>query len=133
MHDDEQVLEANAAFYRAFASGDLAGLTALFADGEGLLTAHPFRPVETGRERVLAGWVAILDAGAPPIRALPPRDTRPGAATDVAIVTCLEGTGGSPCVATNVFVRQAGAWRLCHHHGAPLAAVFGAEQDGAIH
>jgi len=133
MRDEEQVLEANAAFYRAFAQGDLEGLVALFADGDALLTAHPFRPVEAGRERVLAGWAAILEAGAPPIRPLHPRVTWLGAARDGAIVTCVEDMGDAPCVATNVFVRQAGEWRLCHHHGAPLAAVFGPEQDGAIH
>lgn len=131
MRDDERILEANAAFYRAFARGDRAALTALFAEGDALLTAHPWRPVEAGRERVLSGWAGILEAGPPPIRPLHPRVTRLGASGDVAVVTCVEDTGDGACVATNIFVLQAGAWRLAHHHGAPLAPAFAPPDEGA--
>lgn len=115
------MLEANEAFYRAFASGDADALEALFASDAPLLTAHPWRPAAAGREAVLTGWRAILEAGPPPIRCVDPQVALLG---DVAVVICMEDTGGDPCCATNIFVREAGDWRLCHHHGAPLAPVF---------
>ena len=121
--DHRSVIQANEAFYRAFASGDLAALTALLAGGD-VATAHPWRPAVHGREPVLEGWGEILAAGPPPIRCLYPQVAALGEAGDVAVVTCLEDTGAEPCVATNVYVRQEGAWRLAHHHGAPLAPAF---------
>lgn len=131
MGEVERVLEANEAFYRAFAAGDAAALEAQVAEGDDLATAHPWRPAAHGREAVIEGWRAILAAGAPAIRPLAAQVSLHG---DCAVLTCLEDTGGDPCVATNVFVRQAGAWRLCHHHGAPLAPVFLPEPEaGAVH
>ncbi len=120
MDDLAAILEANRSFYRAFASGAFADLAALLAP-EDAVTAHPWRPAVHGRAQVLEGWRAILEAGPPPIRCLAPQVSRFG---DAAVVTCIEDTGGEPCIATNVFVRVDGAWRLAHHHGAPLAPGF---------
>ena len=131
MSEVERVLEANESFYRAFASGDVGALEALFADGDGVATAHPWRPPRHGREAVVDGWRAIVGAGAPPIRPISPQVSLLG---DCAVLTCIEDTGGDPCVATNVFVRQDGSWRLAHHHGAPLAPVYLPEVgDGSVH
>lgn len=135
MSQERQILAANEVFYRAFARGDASALEAMFATETQVGTAHPWRPVTTGREGVLAGWLAILEAGAPPIRCLDPVVTLlPGGLA--ALVTCVEDTGGAPCVATNAFVQEDGEWRLCHHHGAPLAPMFGPgreESGGKVH
>ncbi len=133
---ERAVLSAQEAFYRAFAGADAAALEALLARDTIVSTAHPWRPATRGREAVLAGWLAILEAGPPPIRCLDPSVTLlPGGAA--ALVTCIEDTGGEPCVATNAFVLEEGSWRLCHHHGAPLAPVFGpgtgTEDGGPLH
>lgn len=131
--DHEAILEANQAFYRAFAAGDLPALEALIAEGD-VATAHPWRPAVHGRAEILAGWAAIIEAGPPAIRCLRPLIAQLGEAGDVAILTCLEDVGADPCVATNVFVRQAGRWRLAHHHGAPLAPAFLPEPTpGTVH
>jgi len=135
MTDEHEVLAANEAFYEAFAAGDAGALEALFARATELATAHPWRPATTGREGVVAGWRAILEAGAPPIRCVDPSVILlPGG--QAALVSCVEDTGDAPCIATNVFVREEGEWRLCHHHGAPLAPVFGpgeGPQAGSVH
>ena len=57
------VLAANEAFYRAFAAGDADSLEALIARETLVTTAHPWRPAAVGRDAVVAGWKAILDAG----------------------------------------------------------------------
>ena len=130
MDEQSAVLAANEAFYRVFREGDGDALIACFARDAPIATAHPWRPVVLGREAVLEGWRAIL-GDPPPIRPVDPRVSLLG---DVALVTCIEDVGADPCVATNVFVREDGSWRLCHHHGAPLAAVFGAgSREGPVH
>jgi ketosteroid isomerase-like protein len=131
--DGDAIIEANQAFYRAFAAGDFGALEQLIAEGD-VATAHPWRPAAHGRAEVLEGWAAIIEAGPPAIRCLAPRIAQLGDGGDVAIVTCIEEVGADPCVATNVFVRQAGAWRLAHHHGAPLAPAFLPEGPaGTVH
>ncbi len=125
MCERDRVLAANEAFYQAFSAGDLPALSRLFAEDIELATAHPWRPAEHGRRGVLAVWESILAAGAPQIRCLDAQvQLLPGG--ESAFVTCVEDLGDQPCAATNVFVLEEGAWRLCHHHGAPLAPVFSA-------
>ena len=40
---------------------------------------------------------------------------------DMAFVVCEERLPGGVLVATNVFVREDGDWKICHHHAAPVA------------
>ena len=40
---------------------------------------------------------------------------------DAAFVTCHEIVSGGRLAATNVFVRESGAWRLVHHQATPIA------------
>ena len=39
---------------------------------------------------------------------------------DLAIVTCEESLDDNTLVATNIFAREDGAWRLVHHQASPL-------------
>ena len=41
---------------------------------------------------------------------------------DVAYVVCNELLPGAELCATNVFVREAGLWKLIHHHAGPVAS-----------
>lgn len=43
-------------------------------------------------------------------------------AGDVAFVTCHEVFDGGRLAATNVFVREDGAWRMVHHQATLIAA-----------
>jgi hypothetical protein len=68
----------------------------------------------------MASWRAILRSENPRIV---PSDARAFVAGDVAWVVCFEGTEGAPPVlcATNVFLREDGAWKLVHHQAGHLA------------
>jgi len=49
-----------------------------------------------------------------------------GAASQAALVLCREVLAGQGVLAaTNLFVREAGAWRMVHHHSGPIAALTG--------
>jgi ketosteroid isomerase-like protein len=116
--DEALVLAANQAFYDAFARGDLAAVEALWAYRAPVACIHPGWEALHGREEVIASWRAILaGGGAPPVRC-----TRPTAAVmgDSAYVVCGEAIDGAELVATNLFVREDGAWRLVHHQAGPI-------------
>jgi ketosteroid isomerase-like protein len=118
---ESEVLAANASFYRAFTDGDLAAMRALWAQKAPVACLHPGQPLLLGREAVFRAWHDILSH--PPgieLRGLEPKVQLFG---ETAVVYCYEATGESMAhlAATNVFVREGGAWRMVHHHAGPLA------------
>jgi ketosteroid isomerase-like protein len=123
------VLDANSAFYRAFARRDLPAMEALWAEGAAVACVHPGWDALRGREAVMASWRSLLEGEAPAI------DCAAAAAHvagDVAWVLCRERIPGAPpVVATNVFVRERGAWRICHHHAGLVAQVNDEPPPGA--
>ena len=119
MNRDIEVLEANEGFYRAFAGRDVAAMEAAWARDAPVACIHPGWDALDGREEVLGSFRAILESGAAPrVRCTLAQAHLLG---EVAFVTCHELVQGATLVATNVFVREGGAWRLCHHQASQLA------------
>ena len=54
----------NAAFYAAFAQGDIRAMDALWSTSEPVLCTHPGAVPLRGRSEVMEGWAA-LSVGAP--------------------------------------------------------------------
>jgi ketosteroid isomerase-like protein len=116
---DIEVLEANEAFYRAFAARDVAAMDAAWARRAPVACIHPGWDALDGREEVVGSFRAILESGsAPKVRCTLAQAHLLG---EVAFVTCHELVQGATLVATNLFVREDGAWRLCHHQASQLA------------
>ena len=123
--EERAVLAANAAFYRAFAERDIAAMDALWARDVPAACIHPGWHVLNGRDNVMASWRGIL-AGVPPaIRCSDPVARIAGSA---AFVVCTESLEAGELVATNVFVREGGEWKIAHHHAGPVATAD--EDDG---
>jgi hypothetical protein len=120
-----EVLEVNSAFYRAFAARDVAGMEALWARSAPVACIHPGWDALRGREAVMASWRSILGGDAPHMRC-----TRASAhvLSAAAFVVCHETADGVRLVATNVFVREDGAWRMVHHQAGGLGETV--EEDG---
>jgi ketosteroid isomerase-like protein len=113
------VLEANAAFYRAFADHDAKAMEALWSEAAPVACVHPGWDVIEGRDEVLRSWRAILASpSAPAIRC---RQAAARVLGDVAYVLCREDLPGAHLAATNVFVRERGTWRMVHHQATPIA------------
>ncbi len=115
----EALLAANDAFYRAFNQRDLEAMDMLWAQTVPVSCIHPGWNLLSGRAEVLESWEAIMSN---------PEQVRivSGGATaevigSVAFVVCREFVGGSPLIATNMFVREGIDWRLVHHHSSPVA------------
>lgn len=120
MTDEEAVLSANAAFYSAFASGDFAQMSAIWAE-DTISCIHPGWPALVGRQAVLDSYRGILgNPGQAPIEHR----------NDIAMVNesdgrvlCVEFVNGMALAATNWFKRIDGAWRLIHHQASPIATL----------
>jgi hypothetical protein len=118
LSSEGDVLQANERFYQAFNLKDAALMDTVWASERAVTCVHPGWNVLEGREDVLDSWHNIL---ANPNQ---PRIVTGGAPAtlfgELALVVCRELVGGSPLVATNVFVREDGAWRLFHHQSGPV-------------
>ncbi|KAB2350823.1 nuclear transport factor 2 family protein [Actinomadura rudentiformis] len=125
--------EANAEFYAAFEAGDLDRMAALWADGPyapSVTCVHPGWPMLRGRDEVLRSWALIM-ANTSYIQFVL-TNVEADIHGDQAVVTCSENIltadedteagflAGGEVVATNIFVRADGAWRLLLHHGSPI-------------
>jgi ketosteroid isomerase-like protein len=120
MSDDELVLFANDAFYTAFASRDHDAMEAIWASQSPPTCVHPGWPPLVGRNQVLKSWRDILnDDDSQHIACTDARVFRCG---DGAYVTCHEHMDRSFLIATNIFVREEGQWKIVHHQaGAALS------------
>ncbi|HLI11890.1 MAG TPA: nuclear transport factor 2 family protein [Alphaproteobacteria bacterium] len=117
---EEPVLAANEAFYRAFAVRDLAAMERVWASEVAVACVHPGWTPLLGRDAVMESWAGILgNPKAPAIRCLQAQATVYG---DIALVLCYELVERGFLVATNLFVRENGAWKLFHHQAGPAAA-----------
>jgi len=117
--DSDGVLAANAAFYRAFAEADLSAMDKLVARDHAVAVIHPGWPVVSGRADVMKTWRTIFAEGPQNVCPVDPEIFAYG---DIALVIVYEKTAGIFLAATNVFVREAGDWRLVHHQAGPIPA-----------
>ena len=116
MSDIDSVLFANEAFYVSFASGDADAMDELWSSKAPVSCIHPGWESLIGRENVVESWRSIIRGGAPAIRCRTPEVFLYG---DTATVLCYEEVEGGFLIATNVFVREAVAWKMVHHQAAP--------------
>jgi ketosteroid isomerase-like protein len=122
MSDSEKdaVLAANLAFYQAFTSHDVAAMEAVWARHAPVTCIHPGWVALVGRGEVMDSWRSILqNPEAPHVMC---HDDTAFFHGKVAIVLCEEELADGHLSATNVFVKEDGAWRLVHHQASPLLA-----------
>lgn len=119
MSEADAVLDANSEFYRAFTERDADAMDAVWARQAPVLCIHPgWNPLRT-RDAVMDSWREILASdGAPRVSVDNATAVVHG---DMAFVVCDELLLRAVLAATNVFVREDGEWKLCHHHAAPVA------------
>jgi ketosteroid isomerase-like protein len=136
---EEEVLEANRAFYAAFEARDLEAMGAVWECSDRATVTHPGWPTLRSWEPVAESWRRIFDHT--PYIQFFLTDEEVVVAGDAAWVTLYEnilqevpGIPGVPdeegrhrtlgdarVAATNVFVRVDGRWRMVVHHGSPVA------------
>lgn len=116
------MVAANREFYAAFNRRDLEAMYAVWARSGEVTCIHPGWDVLAGPDLVLGSYAALFEnpsqgrivAGGESVAII----------GEVAVVVCREFASGSPLAATNVFVRQDGAWKLVHHQAGQVMARF---------
>jgi len=124
--DVEAIRAATAGFYRAFEAGDGEAMADLWATSVSVSCIHPGWQPAVGREAVIASWLSIFEGTTTISFTL--RNSQIFVAGDAAWGLLLEEIdavqeGGqrvrAVLQATNIFIRENGAWRLTHHHASP--------------
>lgn len=136
MSDNQAVLAANQAFYRAFEQKNLEALSSIWLKGDNCVCIHPGRPPLKGWERISASWDEIFK-NTESIQ-LTTETIAAGVSGNIAYVVLLEKLsqviqGRSvevQSIATNVFARTSEAWRLVHRHGSPILPMVAPNQQG---
>lgn len=116
-HEDQRILAANARFYEAFATRDLEAMDALWARTLPVACNHPGWSMLKGRARVLASFRGILGSEDSP--KIVPTEATCFVYGEVAFVLCYENVPRGRLLATNVFAREQGEWRMVHHQAGP--------------
>ncbi len=125
---------AERAFYAALAEGDLERMMALWADDDAAVCNHPGGPRLIGHDAIRASFREIFAGGGVRVSVAGVHAWR---TPDVAVHSLIEriaveGRGGSETVevvATNVFVRSGGGWRILVHHAGVTDAEEAADSD----
>jgi ketosteroid isomerase-like protein len=126
--DHEDLEEANARFYRAFEALDLAEMDAVWAHGDHVRCVHPGWPLLRGWDEVRESWQRIFEHGGEMRFTLSDVHVNPGG--ELGWVTCTENILSeagervtvTAILATNLFERAAGGWRMIHHHASHVMA-----------
>ena len=119
MRDTQAVLFANEAFYQAFSDGDSDAMDALWARKAPVACIHPGWAPLADRNEVMTSWHAILASENRPVIQCHVAKTFLYGTT--AFVICYEEVNNGFLVATNVFVREDGSWKMVHHQAGPTA------------
>ncbi len=124
MPDDDAaaVEEANARFYRAFESLDMAEMDQVWSHGDHVRCIHPGWCLLSGWEAVRQSWEAIFKDSREMRFSISDVDVHVD--RDLAWVTCTENIlshargliAVTALLATNVFERLGGEWLMIHHH-----------------
>ena len=113
MSEQVAVLFANDAFYVAFMNHDVEAMDNLWAQSPVISCIHPGWSHLSGRDVVIESWHSILanhDG-----RNFTIEGAQANIHNDMAVVICYEIFKIVTLVATNIFVREEGFWRIMHH------------------
>jgi len=124
MSAEMSVLSANAAFYDAFQSCDVAKMKAVWSDSDDVTCVHPGHPLLSGADRVLNSWRALFSSagGMPKLEAQRQRVVL----RCVEINQCVGCTDNSSLSHFSVMTRPSWLGRAArnrHRHRAGVASM----------
>jgi ketosteroid isomerase-like protein len=117
---------ANAAFYAAFEKLDPSAMAAVWSSREPLLCIHPGWEALHRPEEVMASWAAIFRHTS--YMEIEFEETAAGGDEGTAWLHGVErvrqageaGHARGEVLATNIFRREPGGWRMVAHHASPV-------------
>ena len=123
--DIAQLHTANQRFYDAFGALDLAALEEICVNSDQALCVHPGWPPLVGWTNIRESWRRIFDNAT--LMHFQIRSVNAMINGDCGWVTCVENitsvlqgrADNFGVLATNIFIRAPGGWRLIAHHASP--------------
>lgn len=114
-----------AAFYAAFEARSLDAMMAAWAGDDSIACIHPLAAPLNGRAAVAAGWRSMFEAaGQFRVRIETVHEMREAGQVIRIVREYLiigqETEPRPPILATNVYRKQDGGWRMVLHHASPL-------------
>ena len=133
MSDQEDVVNANRDFYRAFESLDVEKMENVWLKDRQIVCIHPGWRKLSGWGPVMESWERIFEGAFEMTFELGEIDVM--ISGDIAVVIVEEdltqrgydGVTRSQVLATNVFERMGTRWFLVMHHGSPVLEPPGSE------
>ncbi|HYX16726.1 MULTISPECIES: nuclear transport factor 2 family protein [unclassified Nostoc] len=122
----DEVLAANAAFYRAFERKDIETMSAVWSQGTGSFCIHPGSNILRGWKEIRTSWEQIFKNTA--YIEINTDIIATEITEKIAYVVLRENVfqvvGGrrleAQSTATNIFQFLGEKWYLVHHHGSPI-------------
>ena len=126
--------DAEAAFYDAFAKGDLDAMMEIWADDDDIYCVHPGGPRMSGVVQVRESWRKIFASGQSLRFQLRGQQHLNGMMLSVHSVyehisITGETRGRGPMIATNIYLRTEHGWRMVAHHASSVPAPATAETE----
>ena len=120
--------DAEAAFYEALTKSDLDAMMSVWADDDDIYCVHPNGARITGVEEVRESWRKIFAGGQTLRFQLRDQQYVQGMMLSVHsvyehITVSGEPRPRGPMVATNIYLRTEGGWRMVAHHASPAPAT----------
>ncbi|MBZ8181837.1 nuclear transport factor 2 family protein [Oscillatoria salina] len=124
--NNNDLLAANAAFYRAFEKKDIQAMSKVWSSGTGSLCIHPGGKIIQGWNDIHTSWEKIFQATQ--YLEIETEVTSVEVSGDLGYVVLRENvlqiSRGrrlqAQSIATNIFAKMAEKWYMVHHHASPL-------------
>ncbi|MEH2245028.1 nuclear transport factor 2 family protein [Nostoc sp.] len=122
----DEVLAANAAFYRAFERKDIETMSTVWSQGTGSFCIHPGSNILRGWKEIRTSWEQIFKNTAyieinTDIIATELSDNIAYVVLRENVFQVVSGRRlEAQSTATNIFQFLGGKWYLVHHHGSPI-------------
>lgn len=128
MQDEPVILDANAAFYRAFEKKDMEAMRKVWSHGIACTCVHPGRGELKGWEAIETSWQKIFRNTA--YLEIDTKIISTNGTGDFAYIVLVETVlqvaqrrqQKAESMATNIFERMGQDWYLVHHHGSPIVS-----------
>ncbi len=122
----DELTRANQAFYEAFESLDIGKMDGIWVHQDYVTCIHPGWTLRSGWPAVRDSWVLIFNNTFSMTFELTEMQVQ--VAGDMGWVICTENITSrqedapvqSRVLATNLFERIDGEWKMLHHHGSPI-------------
>jgi ketosteroid isomerase-like protein len=115
--------DASRAFYEAFEQGDVASMMRVWSDDDEIFCIHPGGPRNIGATAVRSAWEEIFGGATRLKFQLEQQLFFVGTSMAVqSVLEYLQVNGETklrgPAIATNIYSRTVGGWRMIAHHAA---------------